>query len=121
MRDFCRMNNYRKLIVWEKAMALVDRVYSNTDLIPGDERFGFKSQLTRASVSIPANIAEGAGRNNQNEYRHFLGIALGSAYEVETLLLIGIRRKWINSEGQQILELVSEVQKILQAIIKKLY
>ncbi len=76
------------LIVWQKAMTLVVSIYKLTESLPTDERFGLISQMRRAAVSIPSNIAEGYGRRSKGEYGHFVGIALGSLRELQTQLLL---------------------------------
>ena len=93
------MKSYRDLIVWQKSMSWVTIVYSLTSKIPESEKFGLISQIRRSSVAIPSNIAEGSGRNSNNEFVHFLGIANGSTYELITQLMISKR-----------LELVEEVK-----------
>ena len=80
------MRGYRDLETWQNAMELVKGVYVATRHFPKDELYGLTSQLRRAAVSIPSNIAEGCGRNSRNELRHFLGQARGSLAEVETQL-----------------------------------
>ncbi len=80
------MSNYKKLDVWIFSMETVREVYKTTHLYPREERYGLVSQTNRAAISIPANIAEGLGRNYKKDTIQFLHIARGSAYEVETLL-----------------------------------
>ena len=112
---------FKELIVWQKAMDLVVEVYSITKTLPRNEQFGLISQLRRAVVSIPSNIAEGNSRNTTKEYVQFLNIALGSKAEVETQLEICVRLKYIDSEQvSKSLNLCSEVGKMLNSIIKKL-
>ncbi len=82
------MSNYKKLDVWKYSMETVKEVYKLTRFYPGEERFGLISQTNRAAVSIPANIAEGLGRNHQKDSIQFFYISRGSAYELETLLTI---------------------------------
>ncbi|MEW6679064.1 MAG: four helix bundle protein [Pseudomonadota bacterium] len=77
---------HRSLNAWQQAMELVVAVYASTSTFPSNEKFGLASQLQRAAVSVPANIAEGAARNGAKEFIHFLGIASGSLSELDTLL-----------------------------------
>ena len=76
------MNKYENLIVWKKAMDVVEEVYKLVKVLPDDEKFGLSSQIKRCSVSIPSNIAEGAGRNSKKEFKNFLSYANGSTTEV---------------------------------------
>ena len=80
--------NHKDLNVWQNGIELVSKVYSFTEILPKSEEFGLKSQLRRAAVSVPTNIAEGAARNHQKEFIQFCYISLGSVVEIETLLLI---------------------------------
>lgn len=77
---------HKKLVAWQEAMELVRLIYIFASDLPSDEKFNITSQLKRASVSVPLNIAEGAGRNTDKEFRHFLHIARGSLSEVNTVL-----------------------------------
>ncbi len=79
---------YQKLVVWQRSMDLVSNVCQTTVAMPGSERFGLTAQIRRAAVSIPSNIAEGAGRNSDKDFVRFLNIACGSLLELETQLLI---------------------------------
>jgi len=114
------VNNFKNLIVWEKSRQLVHSIYDLSEKLPPTEKYSFASQITRAAVSIPANIAEGCGRATTPDYKRFLGIALGSSYELETFLIIGKDRKWFDESSQQSINLTNEVQKMLQAMIKRL-
>ena len=82
------ITTYRQLDVWQRAIQLVETVYLLTRQFPADERYGLTSQLQRAAVSVPANIAEGWGRSHRGDYPRHLSIARGSLMEVETLLII---------------------------------
>ena len=83
--------NYSDLIAWQKAMDLVEMVYKITSHFPKEETYGLTSQLIRAVVSVPSNIAEGQGRSSVNDFRRFLAISHGSIREVETQILIAER------------------------------
>lgn len=85
------LGNHKELIVWQKAMDLVVIIYKLTDSFPPEERFGLTSQMRRAAVSIPSNLAEGRRRHSKNEFTHFCRIAFGSASELETQLEISQR------------------------------
>jgi four helix bundle protein len=82
------MHRYKELEIWKTSILLTKKVYETTSKFPDAEKFGLTNQLNRAAVSIASNIAEGAGRNGNKEFNQFLGIAIGSIYEVETQLII---------------------------------
>jgi four helix bundle protein len=82
------MRNFRTLNIWQQGIQLVVDVYKLSEELPNEEKYGLKSQICRAAVSIPSNIAEGSSRPSEIEYRRFLEIALGSAFELETQLII---------------------------------
>jgi len=92
------MNNLKELKIWNKAINLAVDVYKATSTFPTDERYGLISQSRRAAVSIPSNIAEGAGRNSVKEFNNFLGIANGSSYELQTQLVIANKLAILESE-----------------------
>jgi four helix bundle protein len=79
-----RSKSYRELIVWQKAMALAQQAYALTRALPKSEAYGLLTQIRRAAVSVPSNIAEGHGRLTDSQFRHFLGNARGSLYEMQT-------------------------------------
>ena len=82
------VRSYRELIVWKKGMELTKAVYALTQHFPSDERFGLTSQLRRAAVSVPSNIAEGQARRSSAEFRQFISVSLGSLAELETQLIL---------------------------------
>ncbi len=82
------MNKYKELQVWQISMDVAETIYQLTSSFPDEEKFGLKSQLRRCSVSVPSNIAEGAGQNSSKEFNYFLGIANGSCYELETQVIL---------------------------------
>lgn len=90
--------SYRELLVWQKAMALVTEIYRCTDKFPRAEMFGLTSQLKRAVVSIPSNIAEGQGRDSSKEFLYHLSVAYGSLTEAETQLQIAVNLGFLESE-----------------------
>jgi four helix bundle protein len=115
------MKNYKELNIWKKGIDLVKTVYTLSKQFPAEERFGMISQITRATVSIPANIAEGSSRNSDKDYARFIQIALGSAFEVQTYLIIAKEMKWSGNEKIEATELLLEEEiKMLHAFIKKL-
>jgi four helix bundle protein len=116
------MNNFKNLIVWQKAVDLAVNVYKTTkEHFPTEERFGLVSQMTRSAVSIPSNIAEGAGRNTEPDFQRFLGIATGSSFELETQLIIAKKLEFLpEQKGMEIEEQLMEIQKMIFNLQKKL-
>ena len=115
------IETYRDLRVWRDAMDLAEACYRLTARFPADERFGLTSQIRRASVSIPANIAEGYGRESRASYQQFLRIAQGSLKELETHLLIAQRVGITSNEAVEPLMKQSEsVGTLLRLLIRKL-
>jgi four helix bundle protein len=115
------VQSYKDLVVWQKAMDLVEMVYRQTKGFPKEELYGLTSQLRRAVVSIPSNIAEGQGRAGSTEFSRFLNIAYGSLLEVETQLLIARRLQYVNeAELTNILELVSRVGQLINGLLRSL-
>ena len=107
------MNNLKELKIWNKAIDLTVDVYKATSSFPSDERFGLISQSRRSAVSIPSNIAEGAGRNSKKEFANFLGIANGSSYELQTQLVISNRLSLLGDEVlNNLLSQIDELQKM---------
>jgi len=116
-----KIQSYKDLIAWQKAMELVEAVYRLTAGYPGDERFGLISQTRRAAISIPSNIAEGYGRQTRANYTQFLRVSRGSANEVETQLLLAIRLGYVSTDQTRaVMNLTLEVQRILSALISSL-
>lgn len=116
------MRNFRNLIIWQKSFDLCLKIYELTKLFPSEEKFGLISQLRRAAVSIPSNIAEGAAMSTDAHYCKFLQTAIGSSFEIETQLLIScqIYPFLQKSIREIILPLLIEVQKMLNSMISKL-
>ncbi|MFN3021061.1 four helix bundle protein [Chryseobacterium sp. TY3] len=108
------MHNFEKLIFWQKSMMLAKNVYIICQDISNDEKFGLISQMKRAAISIPSNIAEGSGRNSSKEFNHFLAIALGSAFELQTQLILGRELQLLSEEKvSNLLSDISEIQKMI--------
>jgi four helix bundle protein len=113
--------SFKELTVWQEAMNLVEMVYQQTIILPKTEMYGLTSQIKRAAVSIPANIAEGNGRKSRKEYLQFLSIANGSIMELETHILILERLKLITSEvSEQMQNQLNSVGRLLSALRKSL-
>lgn len=112
------IKSYKDLVVWQKSRIIVKNVYELCAALPNEELYGISSQIKRAVISIPSNIAEGYRRNSRKEYKQFLGIALGSAAELETQLILVNDLFGTNTEALQLL--TEEVEKMLSAIINKL-
>jgi four helix bundle protein len=110
------MNYFKELKVWQKAIDFVTETYLKSSGFPKEELYGLTSQLKRSAVSIPSNIAEGCGRKTDKDFNNFLGIALGSAFECETQLIICKNLKLIEETDFKNLE--SEIQHIQNMIIK---
>jgi four helix bundle protein len=116
-----QIKSHRDLIVWRKAMDLVVAVYELTRGFPRDELYGLTSQIRRAAVSIPANIAEGQGRRSKPEFRQFLGNARGSLLELDTHLELALRLNYLKPvQHQGINERVIEVGRILNGLLRSL-
>lgn len=108
------MHNYKELKVWQKAMEVSKLVFRSTALFPASERFGLVSQMNKSAVSVPSNIAEGAGWNSPREFSNFLGIAMGSCYELETQILLAHAFGYLDDgANEDLLNLVTELQKML--------
>ena len=116
------VKSFRESIAWQKAMSLAELVYRLTRDFPDGERYGLTSQLRRASVSIASNIAEGQGRLTTGEFAHFLGMARGSALEVETQLELASRLGFCKDESLQVAAQASaeELVRIVNAILTNL-
>jgi four helix bundle protein len=115
------IQSHRDLMIWNKAMDLEARAYEIVRLFPTSERYGLVSQLTRAAVSVPANIAEGHARPGAREYTQFVSVAKGSLMEVETYVLIAIRSRYVtNDAADPVLRLITEISKMLTALRKRL-
>ena len=106
------MHNYKKLNVWISSISLVKNIYNLTRKFPKEEMFVLTQQLRRAAISIPSNIAEGAGRNSNAQFKNFLQISIGSCFEVETQLIISKELEYISEEE------LDTISKELDSIMK---
>ena len=116
-----RTKHFKDLIVWQKAMLLAKNVYANTNAFPKDELFGLRSQLRRAAVSVPSNIAEGHGRLSDKVFRVFLGHARGSLHELETQLLLSQDLGFLaHPSAQKLVQDCNEVARLLNGLLRSL-
>ena len=114
------MQDFHKLVVWQKAHAWVLNVYKLTKRFPEDERYGITSQLRRAAASIPANLAEACGRGGQNEFSRFVQIAMGSESEAEYHTLLAKDLGYLGRHDYDTLELtIQEVKRMLASLLKR--
>lgn len=114
-----KIQSFKELIVWQKSIDLVDEIYNFTKRFPSVEKYGLISQMQRAAIAIPSNIAEGYKRNHRLEFVQFLGIANASAAELETQLIIS-KRQYDKIDYSKAEILLNEVQRMLYSMIKKL-
>ena len=115
------MHNFKELKVWQLSRSLVKEIYAITADFPSAEKYGLVSQIRRCAVSIPTNIAEGSGRKTDKDFGHFLNISLGSAYELETLLILSFDVQLITEEQlENFSNRISEIQKMTFGLIKTL-
>ena len=115
------VQSYKDLIVWQKAIVLVTNVYRCTKPFPKDELYGLTSQLRRAAVSVPCNIAEGQGRLSTGEFKQFLGHARGSLHEMQTQLVIAENLGYLGkTEKDRLLADSTEVDRMLNGLISSL-
>lgn len=113
------MKTHKDLIVWKKSLNFVTDLYSITGEFPGTEKFGLISQIRRAGISIPSNIAEGAARNSDKEFLQFLYISLGSLSEIETQLLISQNLGFFKLTGSPLEKDLNEILRMLTSLIRK--
>jgi four helix bundle protein len=115
------VQSYRDLVVWKKSMALVFDVYRCTQAFPKIETYGLTSQLRRAAVSVPSNIAEGQARLSTGEFKQFLGNARGSLMELETQILIAQNLRYLDqNQSETLLSAAAEVGRILNGLLASL-
>lgn len=111
--------HYKQLLVWQKAMVLVTRVYEVTRSFPREEMYGLTVQIRRAAVSVPSNIAEGQARSTTGEFKHFIGIAKGSLAELDTQLLIAQNLGYL-PEADDLFDKLAEVGRMLSGLVSSL-
>ena len=112
------IRSYKDLMVWQRSMDLVESIYRITDKLPAKEQWGLVSQMRRAAVSVPSNIAEGHGRHSSGSYNQFLSISRGSLLELETQLELCIRLQYFTRiDSEKILNEIMEINKMLTSLI----
>ncbi len=116
-----KIESFKDLIVWQKGIELVNEIYKVTKHFPKEELYGLTSQIRRAAISIPANIAEGWGRGTTKNYIQFLEISRGSLYELETLIIISTNQSFVDQDKcNEISIKINEIGRMLNALITKL-
>jgi four helix bundle protein len=114
------INNFRDLEIWKKGMELVARIYELSKGFPIDERYGLISQMRRAAVSVPSNVAEGFRRRHAGEFKQFLNIALGSLAELETQFVIARQLNYVAAEAEaETLERIDHLNRMIVTLSKK--
>ncbi len=115
------MHNFKKLDIWNKSVAFVSDIYKIVNTFPQAERFGLVSQMQRAAVSIPTNIAEGSAKSSAKDFVRFLEMSLGSSFELETELIVSLNLSYIDNDKYNYLEeKLSELQKMIIGFKEKL-
>jgi four helix bundle protein len=115
------IKSYKDLIVWQRSMDLAEAMYQITGKLPASEQWGLISQMRRAAVSVPSNIAEGYGRHATGEYRHHLSIGRASLLELETQILLSQRLGYLTQdESLPVLGEINDISKMLASLVSKL-
>ncbi len=121
MSDTKKFRDYRDLLAWQKGLQLVKTIYQLTKKFPNSETYALSSQIQRAAVSIPSNIAEGQCRQHSNEFKQFLFIALGSSCEVDTQIIIAEQLGYISSDEMDTAHnQIEEIRRLVRGLIAKL-
>lgn len=107
-------HNFRRLDIWKDAMEIAKMTYQLSKELPSEEKFGLISQIKRASVSIPSNIAEGAGRSSEKEFVHFLNISISSSYELETQLILA--QDLFDIDGMTLIMKINRLQRMINGL-----
>ena len=116
-----KASSYKDLIAWQKGILLVKHIYKLTSIFPGEEKFGLISQLRRAAVSVPSNIAEGQARRTTGDFIHFISNAEGSVAEVETQLIIAVELSFCSqAQAQTCFSVNDELRRMLNALRRSL-
>jgi len=116
-----KVKNFRDLIAWQKALDLVEETYKASKSFPKEELYGLTSQIRRAVVSIPSNIAEGQGRDTTREFRHYLSIAYGSLCEVQTQIFIAQRLTYMKEDQVvRLLSMATDVARLINGLSNSL-
>ena len=116
-----KIRSFKDLRIWQRGIRLVEDVYLASRSFPKEERYGLQSQLRRAAVSVPSNIAEGFARLHNKEYRNFLYISLGSCAELTTQIIIATRLKYVEAtKADELLKESDSISKMTMSLIKKL-
>jgi four helix bundle protein len=114
-------HTFRKLLVWQKSMALVTEIYCEVKIFPSEELYALTSQIKRSATSIPSNIAEGYGRNGTKDYLRFLNIALSSLFELQTQIEIAYNLKYLKEDNfNKLYESTREIERMLTSFIRKI-
>ena len=115
------MSTFRELLICQKSMLFVTKIYQLTNFFPKDENFSLTSQIRRSAISIPSNIAEGYGRDGNKDYLKFLNISISSLYEIQTQIEIAYNLKYINEiQFNKTYENSREIERMLSAFIRKI-
>jgi four helix bundle protein len=119
--DKLKTSGYKDLLVWQKGIALVKQIYRITGVFPAEEKFGLVSQMRRAAVSIPSNIAEGQARHTKGEFVQFISHPEGSVAELDTQLIIAVQLSYCTqAQADSAFELLSELRRMLNALRRRL-
>jgi four helix bundle protein len=115
------VKSHKDLLVWQRSMDLVETVYRLTGSFPSVEQWGLVSQMRRAAISVPSNIAEGYGRQATGEYRHHLSIGRGSLLELETQVLLAKRLRYLQpADADSVLKEIEEISRMIATLVSKL-
>ena len=114
------IKTFRDLLVWQKAMSFVTKIYGETSSFPPEELYSLTSQLRRCSISLPSNITEGYGRKSKQDYVRFLRVATGSLYKSQTQLEIALNLKYMSPEQfEKLNDMAREIERMLSSLINK--